>query len=150
MSTNQFSGKVTPSVAKDPRASVVSKDPRATNAARPIAAPSPLTADSRGRRAITIAMILLVALSIAGVSLFATRAQQERATQSEKEESINANNELMVKLGQMQNAMNQMQTMISQQDLTIKQMRSEIQSCKNSVESVRSAYITMQSKGAPK
>ncbi len=149
MATGQFPGK-------DPRASVALKDPRATASGRPVvvapgpqkgAAPEP---GSGARKAIAIGVVLLVLIVVANVVYAAINARKEVAEQIKAEDTTLSNNELALKVSQMQNTLTTMQNVINQQDNAIKQLRSELQNSRNSVDAVRSLYVQAQSTPQPK
>ena len=144
MSTGQFPGK-------DPRASVALKDPRATASGRPVVvAPGPQKGGppepgSGMRKVIAIGVVVVVLIAIANVIYFSMSANKEAAEQIKAEDTTNATNEAMVRIGELKAQLATMQNTINQQGSEIKQLRSEVVSSKNSVDSVRSLYIQQQS-----
>ena len=156
MATGQFSGNVsgTSGKGKDPRASVAIRP--GTGAPPPAsssggAKPNPARPGRGPSKLIFVVIVVVLAVAV-GIALIVANTQKEAADdQSQKIDTVKADNEVVLRVMKLQTSLDQMQRTIANQDATIARLRAEIGSYKSSVDSIqRTIQQMLSSKSAPK
>ena len=160
MATGQFSGNVSGTSGKG-------KDPRASVAIRPVpGAPPPASSSGGGLKPTParpgrgpsklIFVVIFVVLAVAvGIAMLVAHTQKEAADeQTQKIDTVKADNEVILRVTKLQTSVTEMQQTIAHQDQTIQQLRADLNTAKASMDRLRATFLEIMSnpgaRSAPK